>query len=290
MIYEQTQNNIIVTAYYIIQNKRSSDEFIEWIKNFFYLKSFKVIFTDRNTFETLFKKLYKNIYICEQINKEFNLSNYYIDTITNSLFIIQELTDTYIWKNYYNLMELSEKKDPEILLGVNHNKYLYTIWNNKSFWLKEVIDIIPAYGYYWADIGCIRYKSTPEIQQFVSSLQFVKRNDTKIILSIINTFQPEDEHYVNSIPSIYYNNNSIIRIQGGFFGGGKDELLEWCEYYIDELNQFEKYKIFAGKDQYIMGSIYLKYKYNFDIFIPKNLFYTYIYCNDIWFRFLKAFG
>jgi len=283
MISDQTQNNIIVTAYYIIQNKRSSHEFIEWIKNFFYLNSFKVIFTDRNTFETLFKKLYKNISV-------YNLSNSYIDTITNSLFIIQELNDTYIWKNYYNLMELSEKKDPEILYGINHNKYLYTIWNNKSFWLKEVIDIIPAYGYYWVDIGCIRYNCTPKTQEFVKSLKFVNRKYKKMILSIINEFQPNDEYYVDSIPSIYYNNSSIIRIQGGFFGGGKDELLEWCEFYIDELNQFEKYKIFAGKDQYIMGSIYLKYKYNFDIFIPKNLFYTDNYCNDIWFRFLKAFG
>ena len=77
-----------------------------------------------------------------------------------------------------------------------------------------------------------------------------------------------------SFLSIYYNNNSIIRIQGGFFGGGKEQLLKWCEYYIDELNQFEKYKVFAGKDQYIMGSIYLKYKYYFDTFIPKNNIYN----------------
>ena len=56
------------------------------------------------------------------------------------------------------------------------------------------------------------------------------------------------------------------------------------------LNLFEKFKVFAGKEQNIMGSIYLKYKYKFDIFIPTLLKYNEKYCDDVWFRFLKAFG
>jgi hypothetical protein len=282
-----TNSNIIVTAYYIIENKRSSSDFIEWIKNFFFLKSRKVIFTNQITMNSLFLKMYTNII---KINYHLFKNIIYKDDLTNTLFIIQELEDTYIWKNYKNLMEVSEKKDPEKLKGVNHNKYLYTIWNNKSFWLREVTNYIDANGYYWVDIGCIRYTSTSEVQSFVKSLNFVNRTKSSIILSIIDTFKENDEYFVDSIPLIYYNNDNIIRIQGGFFGGGKKELLEWCELYIDELNQFEKYKVFAGKDQYIMGSIYLKYKYKFDIFIPINMNYNEFYCNDIWFRFLKAFG
>ena len=263
--------NIIVTAYYIIENKRPSIDFNDWIENFFYLKSRKIIFTNKETMDNLFSKKFKHIF-------------------NDTLFIIQELEDTYIWKNYKNLMELSEQKDPEIRNGINHNKYLYTIWNNKSFWLKEATKYIDTTGYYWVDIGCIRYKSTNDVKSFVKSLDFVNRKKTNIILSSIYQFSPNDEYYIDSIPSIYYNNNPIIRIQGGFFGGGKKELFEWCDLYIDELNQFEKYKIFSGKDQYIMGSIYLKYKYKFDIFIPTNMEYNEKYCNDIWFRFLKAFG
>jgi hypothetical protein len=266
------EKNIIVTAYYIVENKRPSVDFNDWIENFFYLKSRKIIFTNKETMDNLFLKKFKHIF-------------------NDTLFIIQELEDTYIWKNYKNLMEFSEKKDPEIIKGINHNKYLYTIWNNKSFWLKEATKHINAHGYYWVDIGCIRYKSTNDVKSFVKSLNFVNRTKTNIILSSIYPFVPNDEYYVDSIPSIYYNNNPIIKIQGGFFGGGKKELFEWCDLYIDELNQFEKYKVFAGKDQYIMGSIYLKYKYKFDIFIPTNMDYNEIYyCNDIWFRFLKAFG
>jgi hypothetical protein len=286
----ETNKNIIVTSYYIIENKRPSSEFNEWIKNFMYLNSLKVIFTNKNTFDTLFSLLYKHII--------YESSNIYKDHVNNSIYIIQELEDTYIWKNYKNLMELSEKKDPEILKGINHNKYLYTIWNNKSFWLKETSELFNTWegshdtGYYWVDIGCIRYKSNDDVKSFVKSLNFVNRiNNDKIVLSFINQFTPSDDHcYVNSIPQIYYNNVPIIRIQGGFFGGDKQAILEWCELYIDELNQFDKYKVFAGKDQYIMGSIYLKYKYKFDIFIPTSMDYNEIYCNDIWFRFLKAFG
>ena len=281
-------NNIIVSAYYIIENKRPSNDFNEWIKNFMFVKSLKVIYTNKLTFENIFIKFYKNIHKDSE--------NIYKDHDNNCIYIIQELEDTYIWKNYKNLMILSEKKDPEILKGINHNKYLYTIWNNKSFWLKETSDIIKADGYYWVDIGCIRYKSNDDVKSFVKSLNFVNRkNNNKIILSFINQFNLEDDHYyVDSIPYIYYNNNTIIRIQGGFFGGGKEAIIEWCDLYIDELNLFDKYKVFAGKDQYIMGSIYLKYKYKFDIFIPilmtnKNN-NNFNYCDDVWFRFIKEFG
>ena len=279
--------NVIVTAYYIIENKRSSSDFIEWIKNFFFLKSKKVIFTNHNTMDSLFLKMYKNI-IKLNDNQFKNIT--YKDDSTDTFFIIQELENTFVWKNYKNLMEISEKKDPEKLKGVNHNKYLYTIWNNKSFWLREVANYINANAYYWVDIGCIRHKSTSDVQHFVNSLNFVNRTKTNILLSIIDDFKQKDELFVDSIPFIYYNNDNVIRIQGGFFGGGKKELLEWCDLYIDELNQFDKHKVFAGKDQYIMGSIYLKYKYKFDIFIPTSMNYNEFYCNDIWFRFLKAFG
>ena len=40
--------NIVVTAYYIINNKRPSSDFNEWIKNFMHLKILKVIYTDKN--------------------------------------------------------------------------------------------------------------------------------------------------------------------------------------------------------------------------------------------------
>lgn len=298
LLKNQIDNNIIVTAYYIIENKRSSSDFIDWIQNFFYLNSFKVIYTNKYTFQTLFLHIYKNITKIDNnisnilcINKNStHYENLYCDVTTNSLFVIQELEDTFIWKNYKNLMILSEKKDPEILQGIVHNKYLYTIWNNKSFWLNDTINILSAYSYYWVDIGCIRYTFNDEIKSFVKSLNFINRNSTKFILSLIEEFNINDDYYVNSIPFIYYNNNNIIRIQGGFFGGGKNEIIEWCKYYIDELNLFEKYNVFAGKDQYIMGSIYLKYKYKFDIFIPKNVNYNYKFCNDIWFRFLKYYS
>jgi hypothetical protein len=279
----QENNNLIVTAYYKIKNKRESNLFIDWIKNFFFLKSFKVVYTNRDTLENVFMNLYKNIV------KFNNQNDKYIDISINSLFVIQELEDTFIWKNYKHLMDFSEKKDVEILKGINHNKYLYTIWNNKTFWLKETSEFIHSKSYYWVDIGCIRYPSTKNVQLFVSSLDFVNRKNTKIIFSIIDEFK-NDEFYVNSIPYIYYNNGEVTRIQGGFFGGGKNELIEFSNLYIDELNLFEKFKVFAGKDQYIMGSIYLKYKYKFDIFIPKNESYNERYCDDIWFRFLKLFG
>ena len=82
------EKNIIVTAYYIVENKRPSVDFNDWIENFFYLKSRKIIFTNKETMDSLFLKKFKHIF-------------------NDTLFIIQELEDTYIWKNYKNLMEFS---------------------------------------------------------------------------------------------------------------------------------------------------------------------------------------
>lgn len=285
-------NSLIVSAYYKISNKRDSNEFVDWIKNFFYLKNPKVIYTNRSTFEDVFLKIYGNSLEKMEFQNENNKQNIYISCLINSLFIIQELEDTYIWKNYKNMMEYSEKIDPEILQGINHNKHLYTIWNNKSYWLKETSELIDSDSYYWTDIGCIRYKCTPEVQYFVSSLDFVNRKDKKMIFGIISPFYKSDfENFKNNIPLIFYNNGDVIRIEGTFFGGGKKELLEWCHLYTDELNLFEKFKVFSGKDQNIMGTIVIKNKDKFDYFIPDyyNDTRTHL-CDNIWFRFLKIFG
>lgn len=258
--------SVIVSCYYEIENKRSSECFRDWIKNFLYIQSPKVIYTDFKTLNNVFKIIDNE---CMNKTIEINPGIFFCNE-KNTVFILQDLEDTFIWKHYKSLMEFSETIDKEKHSGINHNKYLYTIWNNKSFFLKDTSIYVDAECYYWSDIGCIRYKSTPEIQKLVSSLNFVKNvtNNTKITLSLICQYENMDEQLVNGIPYIYYNNSKIDRIQGGFFGGGKNEIIEWCELYIEQLEQFKKYKLFSGKDQYLMGCIFLKYKYKFNIIHP----------------------
>ena len=287
-------NSLIVSAYYKISNKRDSNEFVEWIKNFFYLKNPKVIYTNQYTFDDIFFKLYGNNLEKIESKEDNKNENVYIFHQTNSLFIIQEFEDMFIWKNYKNLMEYSETIYTEILQEINHNKYLYTIWNNKTYWLKETSEFIDSDSYYWTDIGCIRYESTPEIQSFVSKLDFVNRTDKNMIFGVVGIFFQNDlKNFKNNIPLIFYNNGNVIRLEGTFFGGGKHELLEWCELYTDELNLFEKFKVFSGKDQNIMGLIVIKNMNKFDYFIldryidTKNNIHL---CDEVWFRFLKIFG
>jgi len=297
-LYPPCLKSVVVSCYYEIENKRPSEHFIDWINNFLFIKSPKVVYTDIKTLNNVFmeKLLLKTI----QLNLTENVVGFFCNE-KNTLFIIQNLEDTFIWKHYKNLMEYSETIDKEIQCGINHNKYLYTIWNNKSFFLKDTSIFVNAECYYWSDIGCIRYKSTPEIQKLVSSLNFAKNitNNTKITLSLICKFEHTDEQFVNGIPYIYYNNSKIDRIQGGFFGGGKKEIIEWCDLYIEQLEQFKKYNIFSGKDQYVMGSIFLRYKYKFNIIQPSlfNITEEMIrqqphlkFGEDPWFRYLVIFN
>lgn len=297
--------SVIVSCYYEIDNKRPSECFNDWIRNFLFIKSPKIIYTDTKTLENVFRKIIKidnlEIYLLKT-NQDNNIStNIFFCNEKNTVFIIKNLEDTFIWKQYKNLMEFSETIDKEKYSGINHNKYLYTIWNNKGFFLKDTSMIIDAECYYWSDIGCIRYKSTPEIHKLVSSLNFPKNitNNTKLTLSLICQYENTDEQLVNGIPYIYYNNSKIDRIQGGFFGGGKREITEWCELYIEQLEQFKKYKIFSGKDQYVMGSIFLRYKYKFNIIQPcflninEEMIRQQSYLKlgeDPWFRYLVIFN
>lgn len=293
-------NSVIVSCYYEIDNKRPSECFVDWIRNFLFIKSPKVIYTDIKTLNNVFKK------ITEKDNIEISpicksLPDIFYCNEKNTVFIIQELEETFIWKNYKTLMEFSETIDKEKHSGINHNKYLYTVWNNKSFFLKDVSMIVDSKCYYWSDIGCIRYKSTPEVQTLVSSLNFPKNitNNTKMTLSLIYNFETIDEQLVNGIPYIYYNNGKIDRIQAGFFGGGKREITEWCDLYIEQLEEFKKYNLFSGKEQNIMGSIFLRYKYKFNIIQPSLFNITEEIIKqqphlklgeDPWFRYLVIFN
>lgn len=260
----QTKQNIIVSCFYQIDNKHSTEQFSNWISNFLHLQSLKFVFTDEQTLSSSF-----------DLNlSEINVPNYKWKTFFNSernvVFIILPLTETFVWKHFGDYMKYSTTIDIEKLKGINHNEWLYTIWNNKSWFLLETIQLTESFqhlcnGYYWVDIGSIRVTPSPEISKFISSLKFVNRSSTKIILMLMKTFNEFDLEMIDNVPIIFHNNSVVNRVVGGFFGGGADEIRQWCQLYQQELSLFQQLKLYGGKDQYIMTSILIKNYHLFNI-------------------------
>jgi len=189
-------------------------------------------------------------------------------------FVIMPLTQTFVWKNFSDYMIHSTTLDSECLFGENHNEWLYTIWNNKSWFLKETVELTKDFhhfcnAYYWTDIGSIRCKPTPEIHKIISSLSFVNRESKKMMFMQILKFEEFDFEMVDNVPIIFHNNAVVNRIEGGFFGGGAQEIEDWCNLFFEEICLFRKLNLFGGKDQYMMSSAIMKNYHNLQIYESK---------------------
>ena len=100
-------------------------------------------------------------------------------------------------------MDFSEKKDVEILKGINHNKYLYTIWNNKTFVeLNRHIDL------HW---GCgkdgDRYiTNTDNIFEHIQQYTDIHNYENKVqASSSVFNFQKVDTSNINFYGLFNYN-------------------------------------------------------------------------------------
>jgi hypothetical protein len=264
----QLKQNIIVSCFYQIDNKHTQTEFNNWISNFLCLSSLKFIFTDKSTLFSLFESsLQLKISPIEFPDTKLTL---FCNIDNKIVFAIMPLTETFIWEHFSDYMIYSKSIDIERLDGLQHNEMLYTIWNNKSWFLLETVYLTQHFdhlcnGYYWVDIGSIRTKPTPQIQSLISSFNFVNRLSTKMIFMLIESFEEMDFEMINDVPIIFQNNCIVNRIEGGFFGGGPKEIYEWCNLYYQELSLFQHLKLFGGKDQYIMSSIIMKNHQLYDI-------------------------
>ena len=117
--------------------------------------------------------------------------------------------------------------------------------------------------FYYCDVGCFRddkkiakYLNWPKIEK-------VKKKgigDKFTILSVF-PFTNDDLKYKDTEDLFKFLN--INRLGGGIIGGSKETCLEWHGLFYDMMDKYFQNHQFAGKDQSIMASVYLKI-YNTD--------------------------
>ena len=109
----------IVSCFYLLEkSKYKSINYIYWLINFFKIKTPKVMFTDRKTYDKIFFNLKENVNI-----------TFHILEIEH--FKTSKLLSSYDWLE-------QQLKDHESNI---HSIELYKIWNEKSEFLKKAIDI-----------------------------------------------------------------------------------------------------------------------------------------------------
>ena len=260
--FGNTDNNItIVTGFFKMNSKFSQDTYRNWMNNFLKLNEYMVIFTDIHNFE--------------YINSRRNTSNTLIIVTSIDKFEVAKYMD--YWK-YCHSIDLEKSY---------HSIELYMIWNEKTFFIEKALNLNPFNSdyFFWMDIGCIRDE---EILKSINKFYVNGIPENKTVLSAITQNIPSHFLNENKISISLENKNGLSRliehnyIQGGFFGGYKNALRDWIKIYTDELALFVNTKTFGGKDQNIMGNIYVKYQKNFILTHPK----IFDSLTDNWFSFL----
>lgn len=238
----------VVSAYYKIPSKTTHENYMNWITNFFKIP-FNLVFFSHGDELTQIKKLTdrKNVY--------------FIDKSFHSLFY-QSTDYRKIWKKH-------KRYDREDY----HTQELYCIWHQKTKFVLESILYNPFNSdkFLWVDAGCFRENIDP----FMNFPNYNLIPKDKMLFLSIEKFI-EDDYKTRDFK--YCN-----RLGGGIYGSSIDVWVKWDKIYTDTLQYFIDKKIFAGKDQHIINTIYLDHPELFEIYYPPihttydKWFYLHVY-------------
>ena len=224
----------LVTAYYPIKSKRPESIYLEWAKTFMTLEASIVLFTAPDYVET-FKSM-RGIKPIHIISRKF-----------------EELD---MWKNYSVIWKLHHYMDSEKDI---HSPELYAIWAQKSSFVNETIDLNPfkTEYFFWCDIGAFR---GPVIQYEVrKSFPNIKHlPDDRILLCSVNPLLPEDKIVQKDGIPCDFTDPTHARLVGGLWGGSTVGCRKWHNAYCAMLQRYFDAGRFAGKDQNVMLSTYIK--------------------------------
>lgn len=241
----------VVTGYFEMPNKHSSNEFNEWISNFMQIESFVLAFTNSEKTAELLKSkrpehLHKQMVICKM-----------------------SLEDTVAFKKYGpDGMQAQISKDPEASL---HRSYtLYLVWLGKPEFVLKAIDINPFGSEYflWNDVGTFRNKFVIGRQvKTWPDPEKVRHVCGKGVVSLISmnpsmpneycgwgdfttpeAFKQDKRLYLGQNPSVY-------TVSGSQFCGSADAFKPYADAFQRVMDIMHQANVFIGKDQTVMAQV-----------------------------------
>jgi hypothetical protein len=218
----------VVTCFYAIPSKQPKETYLAWANHFMKVNACVILFTS-NEYQPLFANMRGSLPI---------------------EIIVQPFEELYMWKKY----ELDWKTHKLLDKEEYHSPELYALWANKVKFVEEAIQRNPFHTefFYWCDIGAFRSEPTTAMISNFPLLRFPKH---KLLLASIHPRIHTDIAYENPCMGVFSDKNRLI---GGLFGGDAHACLRWSQAYEDMLLLYFQKGQFAGKDQSVMLSTYLK--------------------------------
>lgn len=253
----------VVTAYYRIKSKHNAQTYDQWIQNLLLNvgESCKmVIFTSPELLT------YMNA-ICKKNKKGATFT--VISMPMKDFKIVQEYPPD-VWSYQYSL-------DPQKACGRTIECYL--IWNSKIWFIKQAMErnIYGSDKYVWIDIGSFRNNNPSVCASVLENFPSYDRiSNDKIDITLIRPYLP---HEMNQL--IFFNSVHL----GGMFGGGIRAIHQLYDLFYESLHLYLSKKHFAGCDQQILSTCYMRNPKLFNLVTKKPYelwdiwFYLYKYWN-----------
>jgi len=256
----------VVTAYYRIKSKHDPRKYDEWIHNLLLHVGEScrmVIFTSPELVP------YMNA-ICEKNKKGAAFT--VISMPMKDFKIVKEYPPN-VWWHQYSL-------DPQKACGRTVECYL--IWNSKLWFIKEAMErnVYGSDKYVWIDIGSFRNNDATIRASVLENFPLYERvSNDKIDIMLIRPYLP---HEMNQL--VFFNTVHL----GGMFGGGVGVIRQLYDFFYESLHFYISTNCFAGCDQQILSTCYMRNPDLFNLVTKKNpndpwdvWFYLYKYWNII---------
>ena len=215
----------IVTAYFRIKHKHSYEEYMQWMQNILSLKDAMVIYTTRDMVPII--------------------TSFRTHAWDRTKVIVTTLQDTTMATNYTDAF-WAQQKTLDWAPKFHPSKEIYWIWNEKTEFLKRIVDQNPFKSEFfaWVDIGYMRSK---------------KYNGKEMLLNIPADLK-EDQVLMLDVSTLVNPPKHIGQnwVGGGFIGGYALGVIRWHKAYYNTLH--ENRNQFIGMDQPWMWRTCEKYK------------------------------
>jgi len=215
----------LVSAFFPIRSKFPPEHYLHWGETFLSLEASLVLFTTPEL-APLFKE--------KRGSKP-------------TLIVSMEFEEIDTWRLYKSKWIEDHAKDPEKHI---HTPELYAIWAQKAFFVEKAVhmNVFSTEYFFWCDFGAFRNPAiNPVILKTFPSSHYLLEN--KVLFQSIADLRPEEKIVGSSEKD---------RIVGGLWGGGVAACLKWKAVYQQMLESFFAAGTFAGKDQTVMLSAFLK--------------------------------
>jgi hypothetical protein len=274
----------VVSCYYPLSNsKHSVEHYVQWIINFLtYVDSPIVMFSDGQVVDFIL-----------DVRAKAGLQDklFLIRKPFNELKFSGEVWDT-IWDSHVPMSSFAHI----------HNKELFKIWANKSFFVQEAIAKNPFQTDYfvWCDAGCWRDQRIASLcgpgWPVVSKI-IPKKLHILAIESIIPYFQQivsqpawSHEEMVRKIKT-----DNVVIVGGTILLGDREAWASWIPMVEATLLLFIQQNKFAGDDQAVLATtaltLHIADKEHAPIFYKKPIVAPFFMGGgDIWFAFQQHFS